>query len=75
MKVYIAGKITGLNHTSVELKFQSAARALARKGHDVFYPTVLPYYESVSHGDYTHICFAMIDICDAIRLLDKRQDS
>lgn len=75
MKVYIAGKITGLNRASAELKFQSAAGGLARKGHDEFYPTVRPDYESISYEDYMHICFAMIDICDSICLLDNWQNS
>ena len=41
----------------------------------MFIPTVLPAYKSVPHEDYMHICYAMIDICDAIFLLDDWQKS
>ena len=75
MKIYIAGKITGLPRAAIELKFEAAASALTAEGHDVFIPTVLPAYESVPHEDYMHICYAMIDICDAIFLLDDWQKS
>lgn len=75
MKIYIAGKITGLNRARVELKFQVTAGILAREGHDVFYPTILPDYESVPHEDYMHICFAMIDVCDAVYMQEDWQQS
>lgn len=75
MKIYIAGKITGLPRAAIALKFETVAAALTAEGHDVFIPTVLPAYESVPHEDYMHICYAMIDICDAIFLLDDWQKS
>ena len=75
MKIYIAGKITGLPRAASALKFETVAAALTAEGDDVFIPTVLPAYESVPHEDYMHICYAMIDICDAIFLLDDWQKS
>lgn len=75
MKIYIAGKITGLDRAEVVAKFDAARTALAAQGHDVFIPTVLPNYDSVPHEDYMHVCYAMIDICDAIFLLDDWQKS
>ncbi|MCH5149269.1 MAG: DUF4406 domain-containing protein [Spirochaetales bacterium] len=75
MKVYIAGKITGLERDSVVRKFESARNKLVGMGHDVFIPTVLPVYDNVSYTDYMRVCFAMIDICDAIYLLDDWKDS
>ena len=75
MKVYIAGKITGLDRKSVLDKFEAARKELAAQGHSVFVPTVLPEYGDVPHEDYMHVCYAMIDICDAIYLLDDWQDS
>lgn len=63
MKIYIAGKITGLDRGSVERKFQSAAKKLIAAGHAVFIPSVLPAYDDVSHDEYLHICYGMIDIC------------
>lgn len=75
MKIYIAGKITGLPRAKVVAKFNAARRHLKAQGHDVFIPTVLPYYKSVPHEDYMHVCFGMIDICDAIYLLSDWHES
>lgn len=75
MKVYIAGKITGENRASVAEKFTSAMGKLKSAGHLPFNPSVLPDYEDVDHEDYMHVCFAMIDICDAIYMLKDWQTS
>lgn len=75
MKIYIAGKITGLPRAKAVAKFNAARRHLKAQGHDVFIPTVLPYYKSVPHEDYMHVCFGMIDICDAIYLLSDWHES
>lgn len=75
MKIYIAGKITGLPRAEIERKFNSAAEKLKSGGHEVFVPTVLPDYSSVPHEDYLHVCYAMIDICEAIYLLSDWQNS
>ena len=75
MKIYIAGKISGLNRDSVIQKFEAAQKSLVAKGHQVFIPSVLPAYEEVSHEDYLHICYAMIDICDAVYMLSDWQQS
>ena len=69
MKVYVAGKISGEDREDVIKKFEAAQKSLVAKGHQVFIPRVLPAYEEVSHEDYLHICYAMIDICDAVVLL------
>lgn len=75
MKIYIAGKISGLNRDSVIQKFEAAQKSLVAKGHQVFIPSVLPAYEEVSHEDYLHICYAMIDICDTVYMLSDWQQS
>ncbi len=75
MKIYIAGKISGLNRSKVIQKFEIAQKSLVAKGHQVFIPSVLPAYEAVSHEDYMHICYAMIDICDAVYMLSDWQQS
>ena len=75
MKIYIAGKISGLPRNEVEAKFSEAKRRLEDKGHVVFIPTVLPEYNEVPHDDYMHICYAMVDICDAVFMLKDWQDS
>ena len=69
MKIYVAGKITGLARQAVLDKFGKAGEALAKQGHEVFVPCVLPDYPDVSRDDYLHVCFAMIDICDAVYFL------
>lgn len=75
MKIYTAGKISGLNRDDVIIKFEAAQKILVAKGHQVFIPSVLPAYDEVSHEDYLHICYAMIDICDAVYMLSDWQQS
>lgn len=75
MKIYIAGKISGLNRSNVIQKFEVAQKSLSKKGHQVFIPCVLPAYEEVSHEDYLHICYAIIDVCDAVYMLSDWQQS
>lgn len=75
MKIYIAGKISGLNREDVIKKFEAAQKPLVAKGHQVFIPSVLPAYEEVSHEDYLHICYAIIDVCDAVYLLSDWEKS
>ena len=75
MKIYIAGKITGNDRKETVLKFEAAAKKLIESGHEVFIPCVLPDYPDVSHNDYLHICFAIIDIVDAVYMLEDWQES
>ena len=76
MKVYIAGKITGEDRSAVVEKFANASCKLRTAGHLPFNPSVLPDYEQVDHADYMHICYAMVDVCDAIYMLkDWRQSA
>lgn len=75
MKIYIAGKISGLNREDVIKKFEAAQNSLIANGHQVFIPSVLPAYEEVSHEDYLHICYAIIDVCDAVYLLSDWEKS
>lgn len=75
MKIYVAGKITGLDRSESEKKFLKAKVKLVKAGHSVFIPTVLPVYEDVTHENYLHICYSMIDVCDAVYILDNWQNS
>ena len=70
-KVYIAGKITGLKN--YQNKFWVAKMMLERQGHLVMNPAVLP--AGFDYEDYMKICFAMIDVCDAVYMLDNWEDS
>ena len=75
MKVYIAGKVTGLNKTAVLSKFYESGKLLKEKGHAVMSPAVLVLNEDFEHGDYMHICYAMIDVCDAVYMQKDWQNS
>jgi hypothetical protein len=71
VKVYIAGKITG--DPDYWDKFQRAAIQLRRDGHLVISPTCLP--DGLAWVDYMHVCYALIDIADAVYFLADWQDS
>lgn len=71
MKVYIAGMITG-NPNFVE-DFQKVEDALVAQGHSVMNPAKLPM--GFSQADYMHVCFSMIDSCEALAMLDNWEKS
>ncbi len=75
MKVYIAGKITGLDKAGIFKKFYDSGKKLEKDGHTVMSPAVLALNGGFAHGDYMHICFAMIDVCDAVWMQRDWQDS
>ena len=75
MKVYIAGKITGLDEALVFKKFNESKRQLRRQGCSVMSPAVLASNDGFAHSDYMHICFAMIDVCDAVYMQKDWRDS
>lgn len=70
-KVYIAGKIAG--DSGYREKFERVAGLLRREGHVVLNPAVLP--EGMTGADYMRICFAMIDVADAVALLPGWRES
>lgn len=69
MKVYVAGKITGLDREETLRKFERARKTLEETGFSVLVPTVLLQIDGMSQADYLHVCFAMIDVCDAVVFL------
>ena len=71
MKVYIAGKITG--DPGYRDKFAAAEIQLGWQGHTVLNPAELP--SGMSREDYMRICFAMIDVADAVVFLPDAADS
>ena len=75
MKVYIAGKVTGLNKAEIFRKFYGSGNQLKKQGHTVMSPAVLVLNEGFEHSEYMHICFAMIDVCDAVYLQKDWQNS
>lgn len=75
MKVYIAGKITGLEKPDFLKKFYDSSKALRDQGHLTMSPATLALNEGFSHEDYLHVCYAMIDVCDAVFLQKDWRDS
>lgn len=71
MKVYIAGKITG--DPNYKARFAAAQATIEGHGHAVMNPALLP--EGFEHHEYMKVCYAMIDICDAIFFLPNWKDS
>ena len=71
MKIYIAGKITGLDNYR-EL-FQKAESIFKNEGHAVMNPSILP--DGFEHREYMHICYSMINVCDGVHFLDNWKDS
>lgn len=72
-KVYIAGKITGLDRAEVQRKFGAAEKLLRELGAIPFNPLCLP--EGLDWEDYMPICLMAIQACDAVYLLDNWRDS
>lgn len=71
MKIYIAGKITGLE--DYKERFKAAQGYLEAIGHTVMNPAVLE--GEFEHHEFMHICFAMIDVCDSVYFLNNWEDS
>ena len=75
MKVYIAGKVTGLEKSEIFKKFYESGNQFKKDGHLVMSPAVLALNEGFEHEDYMHICYAMIDVCDAVYMQKDWQQS
>lgn len=75
MKVYVAGKVTGLPKNEIFRKFNGSVRTLKEYGHAVMSPAVLVLNEDFEHEDYMHVCYAMIDVCDAVFMQRDWRDS
>jgi len=71
LKVYIAGPITGIEN--YQEAFAQRQTELEAKGYTVINPAILP--EGFEHHEYMHICYSMIDVCDAISLLPGWDES
>ena len=73
-KIYISGKITGLAGYA-ELFAEGVMECKLRGYTAIMNPAVLSGCENFDHGDYMHICFAMMDVCGSIYLLRNWKDS
>jgi len=73
MKVFISGKMTGEPNYNRE-KFFDVERELTEEGDMiVLNPAVLP--DGLKHEEYMKICFAMIDACDTVVMLEGWEKS
>ncbi|MBR6793355.1 MAG: DUF4406 domain-containing protein [Clostridia bacterium] len=67
MKIYLAGPIIG--EKNYKENFAKAQSVLEEQGHTVINPAFLP--EGLGdYNTYMSICFPMIDVADAVVLLD-----
>ena len=75
MKVYISGKISGLDPVEAKKNFIKAELRLKNQGHEVMSPKGIMDFAEFEHDDYMHVCKAMVDVCDAIYMLSNWQTS
>lgn len=68
MKIYIAGKISGLPQAEVERKFATAKEALIAKGYEPISP-LDNGCDSICWFDQMAACFQMLKSCDGIYML------
>lgn len=73
-KIYVAGKITGLNYTQVEYKFLMAQCKLELEGHLPIIPLHYCHCEW-SWWRCMRICLALLKECDTIALLPDWKQS
>lgn len=71
MKIYIAGKIVGEDNYLE--KFKNVQEKLEGEGHLIMNPTILP--KGFEWDEYMKICYSMIDVCDAVYLLNNWKNS
>lgn len=69
MRVYLSGKITGTD--DYFHRFITAERELEDR-YDVINPaficSLLP--DSMTHDEYMSVCFPLLDLCDAVYVID-----
>lgn len=65
MKIYIAGKMTG--DPLYRAKFYAAAQSIRDKGYIPLNPATSP--DGLTNAEYMRICFAMMDVADAVLFL------
>ena len=74
-RVYISGAITGT--TDYMERFAMAELKLLGLGYEVVNPsTILSHIPTTStHDEYMHISYALMDICNAIYMMDGWRES
>lgn len=74
MKIYISGKISGLQKRDYRGKFKAAANRLRMQGHTVVDPSRLDVYD-LTYAQCMAIDTTLLSFCDGIYMLDNWQDS
>lgn len=74
MKIYISGKITGLQPREYRGKFKAAAKFLREAGHTVVDPSRMDVYD-LTYAQYMALDTTLLSFCDAIYMLDNWRDS
>ena len=76
MKIYIAGRITGLPFHHVKVKFDHAERWIKSLGHNPVNPiTLFDDPENTPWDVAMDVCMVSLDRCDAIYLLQDWTES
>lgn len=75
MKIYIAGKITGLDIEVARAKFKEAQILIEAKGHDVINPMELPHDHDKKWDSYMRECLVALLDCDGLCALDNYRES
>ncbi len=76
MKIYISGKITGLDLRVAELYFETVEQNLLKAGHTPINPMkVLAYHPDHTWDTYMKEDLGVLLTCDAILMLENWQDS
>ena len=72
MRIYISGQISNLEKSDYMERFSKAEKELTEKGWSVVNPAKvnaqLP--EDTGYEEYMKMCFCMLDMCDAIYMLN-----
>lgn len=69
-KVYIAGKITGLEVKDYMHKFGTVEEVLMLQGHKVLNPTrIVP--QNLEYEDQMAICMRLVEVADVVYMLDN----
>jgi hypothetical protein len=74
MRVYVAGKMSGLPDLGFPA-FHAAAARLRAEGHEVINPAEIQPDQTAEWGACLRDCLAALVRCDSIALLDNWRDS
>lgn len=75
MKIYIAGKITGLDIEKAKSKFKEAQTVIEGKGHECINPMELPHDHDKTWESYMKECLISLLQCDALFALPDYKES